>query len=416
MIQRIILIACVYAMLVCLGGPVASAAIPLVETIDMNGSGDNADDMCVWLHPTDSSKSVILGCNKSEDGNGGIYSFALDGGRSDGVSSWGVDNWFDQGEKINNVDVRYNFQAGAEKWDIVVGSNRTDDQIDIFRVDTDINGDFDGLTGVGSISTGSDVDLGPTDNPYGMALFHSKSQDKHYAIASSYNGEVAQWELSYNAGAITGAKVWHASVSGSEIEGIVADDEKEVVYIAAENTAIYRYQTTNGVIQDAGRVTVDSVIGEPGSSGAMTDDIEGITLYYASDGKGYLIASSQGSDQFAVYDREFTGSGANDHVMNFSIGANGGIDAVSDTDGIDVSSANLGGSFDDGMFLAHDASNTGGSISNIKLVDWADVADETVPNLITDTTWDPRSVPEPTTMSLLALAGFGVLVRHRRRA
>ena len=390
----------------CLGGPAAPAAVPLVETIDMNGSGDNADDMALWLHATDRSKSVILCSNKTNAVNGGIYSFALKGGSSNGLG-WGAGNWFDQGKKINNVDLRYNFQAGSEKWDIVVGSNRTDDRIDILRVTTGLGGDFTGLVNVGSILTG----LGG-DNPYGMAMFHSKSQNKHYAIASSYNGQTAQWELSYDAGSVTGTKVWQADVTGGNVlEGIVADDEKEVVYIAGEDSAIYRYQTTNGEIQDAGRVTVDTVGG-----GQLTADIEGLTIYYASDGKGYLIASSQGSNQFAVYDREFTGANPNTPILNFTIVANGGIDAVSGTDGIDVSSANLGGLFDDGMFLAHDTSNDGGSISNVKLVDWANIAAEGDPDLIIDSGWDPRSVPEPATMSLLALGGLAALVRRRQRA
>ena len=406
MIRSTLLIACVYMMSACLGGPAAPAAVPLVETIDMNGSGDNADDMALWLHATDRSKSVILCSNKTNAVNGGNYSFALKGGSSNGLG-WGAGNWFDQGKKINNVDLRYNFQAGSEKWDIVVGSNRTDDRIDILRVTTGLGGDFTGLVNVGSILTG----LGG-DNPYGMAMFHSKSQNKHYAIASSYNGQTAQWELSYDAGSVTGTKVWQADVTGGNVlEGIVADDEKEVVYIAGEDSAIYRYQTVNGVIQNAGRVTVDSVSGPN-----LTADIEGLTMYYASDGKGYLMASSQGSGQFAVYDREFTGAAANSYIKNFSVGANAGagIDSVSGTDGIDVTSANLGGLFTDGMFLAHDTSNSGGTISNIKLVDWADVADEAGPSLLIDTTWDPRSVPEPATMVLIA-AGVPLLLKRSRR-
>ena len=45
-------------------------------------------------------------------------------------------------------------------------------------------------------------------------MFHSKSQNKLYAIASSKGGRVAQWEMSYNAGTelippfIEGTRVW----------------------------------------------------------------------------------------------------------------------------------------------------------------------------------------------------------------
>ena len=85
---------------------------------------------------------------------------------------------------------------------------------------------------------------------------------------------------------------------------------------------------------------------------------------------------------------------ANDHLFNFTIDENtgAGIDAVTDTDGIDVTNANLGGQLSSGAFFAHDNSNPGHSISNIKLVAWSDVADEISPNLVIDTSWDPRSV------------------------
>ncbi len=369
-------------------GLYAPAAVPLVETIDMLGSGDVADDTALWLHPTDPTRSIILGSNKTGSTYGEIYGFALNGGRWDSAGSWGTTNWFDQGKKLNEVDLSYNFQAGGERWDIVAAANRTDDQIDFFRVTTDPAGDFSGLASIGNISTSV---LGG-DNPYGITLFHSSSLDKHYALASSKDGTVAQWELGYNAGVITGSKVWEAEVSTSEVEGMVADDVHEVIYISGENTSLYRYQTSGGVIQDAGRVTVDSVSGPN-----LTADIEGLAIYYGSDGSGYLIASSQGSDQFAVYDRQYAGSAANNHLFNFTIDENAGaeIDGVSDTDGIDVTNANLGGQFASGVFFAHDNSNSGHSISNIKLVSWADVADETTPNLIIDTAWDPRGVGAP---------------------
>jgi 3-phytase len=369
-------------------GLCAQAAVPLVETIDMLGSGDIADDTALWLHPTDRSKSIILGSNKDGGSYGGIYGLGLDGQRWDSTGSWGATNWFGQGKKLNEVDLSYSFQAGPERWDIVAAANRTDDRVDFFRVTTDLAGDFSGLASIGNFSTS----LLGGDNPYGLTLFHSSSLDKHYAIASSKDGSVAQWELGYGAGSVTGTKVWEAQVSSSEVEGMVPDDVNEVIYISGENTSLYRYKTSGGVIQDAGRVTVDSVSGPH-----LTADIEGLTLYYGSDGSGYLIASSQGSNQFAVYDRQYVEGAANPHLFNFTVDENSGagIDGVSDTDGIDVTNANLGGQFSSGVFFAHDNNNSGHPISNIKLVSWSDVADEITPNLIIDTTWDPRTVGPP---------------------
>jgi len=84
----------------------------------------------------------------------------------------------------------------------------------------------------------------------------------------------------------------------------------------------------------APRNRVDGIVD---AGGHLTNDIEGLTLYDGDAGGGYLIASSQGSDEYAVYER----SGPNAYVSRFSIAA-GTADGVSNTDGIDVTNAPLG--------------------------------------------------------------------------
>lgn len=64
----------------------------------------------------------------------------------------------------------------------------------------------------------------------------------------------------------------------------------------------------------------------------LTADIEGLTIYYAPNGKGYLMASSQGNNSYAMYERQ----GENRYVANFEITDGEKIDGTSDTDGIDV--------------------------------------------------------------------------------
>jgi 3-phytase len=366
------------------------ATTPLVETVAMHGSGDVADGVCVWIHPTDRSRSLILGANKSEvsSGSGGIYAFNLDGGYASGTSWQPGVNWFDAGQKINISEVAYNFRAGAETWDLLCAANRTQQTIDVFRVETNAGGDLTGLTQVGAIT--------PTalsgDCPYGLAVFHPTSQGGHSVVVSDKRGHCEQLELVYDAGAgrVTGSSVWSADIVGDgiEVEGIAADNDREVVYIASEDTNLYRYATSGGVIQSAGRVLVHSTSGP-----ALAADIEGMAIYYGDGGQGYLIASSQGSSQFAVYQRSFSGSQPNAHVMNFTIQAGNGIDKVSGTDDITVVSTDLGGRFARGLFVAHDGEDD--SPTTWKLVDWADVADEVVPNLAIYTGWDPRAVLLP---------------------
>ena len=59
----------------------------------------------------------------------------------------------------------------------------------------------------------------------------------------------------------------------------------------------------------------------------------------------------------------------NAYVGSFAIGAGNRIDAVSDTDGIDATSASLGPAFPQGVFMAQDGKNDGGN-QNFKLVPW----------------------------------------------
>lgn len=64
---------------------------------------------------------------------------------------------------------------------------------------------------------------------------------------------------------------------------------------------------TNPVALGKGQV-VDRATGEH-----LTADIEGLTIFYAPNGKGYLMATSQGSNSYAMYEQQ----GSNCYVANF---------------------------------------------------------------------------------------------------
>ena len=99
--------------------------------------------------------------------------------------------------------------------------------------------------------------------------------------------------------------------------------------------------------------------------GSLVADVEGLTIAYGSDGKGYLIASSQGNSTFAIYRRE----GDNTYVKSFRIVAGNAVDNVTETDGIHVTTANLGPQFPNGVFIAQDGADDKGK-QNFKLVPW----------------------------------------------
>ncbi|MCY7798621.1 phytase, partial [Bacillus haynesii] len=91
-------------------------------------------------------------------------------------------------------------------------------------------------------------------------------------------------------------------------------------------------------------------------------------------GMSGLIASSQGDNRYAIYDRRRK----NDYVTAFSIEDGKEIDGTSDTDGIDVIGFGLGKKYPYGIFVAQDGENTenGQPVNqNFKIVSWEKIAD-----------------------------------------
>jgi 3-phytase len=101
--------------------------------------------------------------------------------------------------------------------------------------------------------------------------------------------------------------------------------------------------------------------------------LEGVGLYDLGGGRGYLIVSSQGNNSYAVYRRE----GDNAYLGSFSVVADParGIDGISETDGLDVTSANLGPGFGTGAMIAQDGRNLlPVENQNFKFVPWSEIA------------------------------------------
>ena len=323
-----------------------------VETDPVPSSGDAADDPAIWVHPTDPSLSTIIGTDKE----GGLVVYDLSGSQLQYIS----------GIRPNNVDIRHGVPLGGQLIDLVVASERDDDVIVVYRVDPQTRQ----LVAVGApVSTGMDI--------YGICLYHSPVTDGYYVFVTSEEaGPVGQFELTDNgSGGITGRLV-RDFVMTTTAEGSVADDDLGYLYVAEEDVGVWKY----GAEPDSGsdRVSVDAL------GPNLEDDIEGMTIYYGPGETGYLIVSSQGSDEYVVYQRE----GDNEHVHSFEILDSAGIDGATNTDGIDVISAPLGPAFPMGLFVAQDGENDPEN-QNFKLVPWELVAGSANPSLI-EAGRDPR--------------------------
>src|SRR3712207_3440259 len=101
----------------------APVVSPVVETTPVPHSGDAADDVAIWVHPTNPVLSTIIGTDKQ----GGLAVYDLNGSqlqyRADG--------------EMNNVDLHYDFPLSGTNVSLVSATNRTNNSIAFYKVNPD---------------------------------------------------------------------------------------------------------------------------------------------------------------------------------------------------------------------------------------------------------------------------------------
>ena len=283
----------------------AHTVTPALETPAAATWGDAADDPAIWVNPRDPSKSVVIATDK----NLGLYVYDLEGRLLQTLPDG----------RMNNVDLRDGFMVDGKARTIVAASNRTDKSIALYWLDPATRK---------LARAGDPVPTGIAD-PYGLCMYADAS-GYYVFVNNNDDGLYRQWKITAEGGRAVAAPVREFKV-GSISEGCATDDETGALYVNEENVGLWRYSAK----PDGGaeRREVDRVDGPNG----LKDDIEGISVWSGKDGKGFIVLSNQGSDNYAVYRRE----GDNAFVGSFHIVADPerGIDGVSETDGLDVSSA-----------------------------------------------------------------------------
>ncbi len=118
---------------------------------------------------------------------------------------------------------------------------------------------------------------------------------------------------------------------------------------------------------------------DPGYGGTrLAADVEGLALLTEPDGDGYVIASGQGDNSFALYDREV--GDRNEYEGGFRVtAASATLDGSEECDGAAVLSALLGHRYPNGLLVVQDGHDAPGDgdreATNFKFVDLADVLD-----------------------------------------
>jgi 3-phytase len=318
--------------------PVEVARVAAVrETAPVAHVADAADDPAIWVAPEPAMSLVI-----ATDKQGGLYVFDLAGSIVQRID----------GGRPNNVDLRDGFSWSDGAAPIVATSDRIDNTIVLRR--------FDPVARRLEESPRARVATG-FGEVYGVCLGLIGAD--FVAVATDAAGAVGVWRLQADAtGTPRGERIASFSLH-SVAEGCVVDDEAGAYYVAEEGVGVWRVSLSDA--NGSGRRLIDRI-----GAGRLAADVEGLALWKAANGWGFLIVSVQGASRFAVYAR-----GDNSYVGAFSIGASrDGADAVSGTDGLDVVSANLGPDYPGGLLVVQDDENSDPPASqNFKYVSWADI-------------------------------------------
>jgi 3-phytase len=314
--------------------PVAAAPEP-----GNDGKIDAADDPAIIVGKTPADARII-GTNKK----GGLYVYDLAGKVTQSAP----------GGLPNNVDTRDGFPWPEGVAPIVATSDRIDNSIAIYR--------FDPKTKTLDPKARARISSGFVE-VYGITL--GRLGNDFVVVATGKNGDVAQWTLSHTGATIAATRTRSFSL-GSIAEGCVVDDDAGVLYISQELVGLWR------VALDPAKGDEITLVDGVGPKGKLAADVEGVTLWREPNGGGYLVVSAQGQSRFNVYDR----AGANTYRGTFAVAgsADGTVDAVTTTDGLDASSAPLGLAFPRGILVVQDDLNTHpDAAQNFKYVSWAEV-------------------------------------------
>jgi 3-phytase len=316
----------------------------LVETVPVASVGDAADDPVIWANPGDPSRSLVVATDKKA----GMYVYDMHGKVTD----------FRADGKMNTTDLREGFMLGGKPAILVTASDRTHKTIAIYRLDPATRKLVD--VADGPQATG-------LEDPYGLCMYRSARSGKTYVFINSPEGLVRQWELrDAGNGRVRAVQVRDFRMH-SQAEGCVADDANGMLYINEEDVATWRL----GAEPDGGDAM--TAIGRVDGNPALKDDLEGIAIYDLGDGHGYIVLSSQGNNTYAVYRRD----GDHAYLGSFAVVADGarGIDGASETDGLDVSSRNLGPGFGHGAMVTQDGHDVlPAQTQNYKYVPWESIA------------------------------------------
>ncbi|WP_086561325.1 phytase [Streptomyces africanus] len=385
---------------------------------DEAGGNSDADDPAIWRNPADPARSLVIATAKE----GGLRVYDLGARQVQSLPAPRPPAEDDAPGRYNNVDLVTGLRTSTGRADVAVVSDRGNDRLRIYRIDPSRPGgpltDITDPAAAPVFST-DQAEINDQRTAYGLATWQDKSTGRSYALVSRRERtRLALVELKPTAsGTVTYQQVrtldlpasfrlpdgttWSPCAEPGElpqVEGMVVDPATGTLYAGQEDIGIWRIRadlTGRPVLVDKVREfgvpgvydeeTEECAAGaDPGYGGdRLSADVEGLTLLQEPDGDGHLLASSQGDDTFALYDREV--SEDNEYEGGFRVGAaSATLDGAQECDGAAVLNAPLGSRFPNGLLVVQDGHETpevpdgeGGTrtATGFKFVDLGDVVD-----------------------------------------
>ncbi len=303
----------------------ATAETPPVGT----AREDAADDPAIWLNTANPAASLVVGTDKK----GGLYVYDLKGAQKHFIPAPG----------LNNVDL-IDLPDGRV---LVAASDRSDlTKVQLFLALLD--------TATGTLAPAGKIVVGPGEG-YGICMIKPAGAEGIIAYSAPKGGTIYKTTITQAGGAFTGTTTTLAQIP-TQTEGCIADPRTGTLYIGEEDAGIWAIDTATG----AKRMVA------PIDNKMLVADVEGLAI--APEGKdgGYLVASSQGDNAYAVF--RLPGMTP---VGRFRIAA-GTLGSTEETDGIELDNRAFGPDFPGGLFIAQDGMNMP-SAQNFKYARWDEV-------------------------------------------
>ncbi|NIG57493.1 phytase [Chitinophaga sp. Cy-1792] len=309
----------------------------------------DSDDPAIWINPNDPAKSLIVGTDKAEDG--ALYVYDLKGKIQGDLVRRGI-------KRPNNVDIAYGLVLNGKPTDYCVATERITHKLRFFSL----------------------PDMKPLDNG-GIPVFEGEDESKQFrdlmgiAVYTAPDGK--QYAVvGRKSGPTTGGYLWQyllqddgqgnikatlvrkfGKYSGKkEIEAIAVDNELGYIYYSDEQVGVRQYY--------ADPAKGDEELALFAKTG-FKEDHEGISIFKTAPGKGYILVSDQGANQFQIFRREGTADKPYQHELVKVVKV-----AASHSDGSEVVNMPLDSTFKHGLFVVMSDDKT------FHYYRWEDIAGE----------------------------------------